>query len=216
MPSHHLILCRPLLHLHSIFSSIRVFSNESASGGQSIGVSASVLPVNIQGWFSLELTELISLQSKGLSSVFSSTTVQKYQFFGTQSSLWPNSHIRPGKTIALTVLGCAKLNRPGFWSVTQHFQTSVSSAFMGEWRVMKKASYGGSQPLPSVFGLGHHPPRRLKVWARHWWVLRTFSSSKGHACKVCHIWFRWWISGHSAASHQIHGLDPNCLRKEQR
>ena len=60
-----------------------------ASGGQSIGVSASasVLPVNIQDWFPLELGGLISLQSKGLSRVFSNTTVQKHQFFGTQLSL---------------------------------------------------------------------------------------------------------------------------------
>ena len=66
-----------------------------ASGGQSIGAlaSASVFPMNIQGWFPLELTDLISLQSKGLSRVFSSTTVQKHQFFGAQSSLWSNSHI---------------------------------------------------------------------------------------------------------------------------
>ena len=60
-----------------------------ASGGQSIGVSAStsVLPMNIQDWFPLGLTGWISLQSKGLSRVFSSTTVQKHQFFGTQLSL---------------------------------------------------------------------------------------------------------------------------------
>ena len=59
-----------------------------ASGGQSIGVStsASVLPMNIQDWFPLGLTGLISLQSKGLSRVFSNTTVQKHQFFGTQLS----------------------------------------------------------------------------------------------------------------------------------
>ena len=57
-----------------------------ASGGQSIGVltSASVLPINIQDWFPLGLTGLISLQSKGLSRVFSNTTVQKHQFFGAQ------------------------------------------------------------------------------------------------------------------------------------
>ena len=65
------------------------------SGGQSIGVSASasVLPMNIQGWFPLELTGLISLHSKGLSRVFSNTTVQKHQFFGSQLSLLSNSHI---------------------------------------------------------------------------------------------------------------------------
>ena len=59
-----------------------------ASGGQRIGASASVLPVNIQDWSS-EWTGWISLQSKGLSRVFSNTTVQKHQFFGSQTSLCP-------------------------------------------------------------------------------------------------------------------------------
>ena len=65
------------------------------SGGQSIGASASasVLPMNMQSLFPLGLTSLISLQSRGLSRVFSSTTVQKHQFFSSQSSLWSNSHI---------------------------------------------------------------------------------------------------------------------------
>ena len=65
------------------------------SGSQSTGVSASasVLPMNIQNWFPLELTGSISLQSKGLSRVFSNITVQKHQFFSTQSSLRSNSHI---------------------------------------------------------------------------------------------------------------------------
>ena len=66
-----------------------------ASGGQSIGTSASpsVFPMNIQDWFPLRLTGWISLLSKGLSRVFSNTTVQKHQFFSTQPSLWSNSHI---------------------------------------------------------------------------------------------------------------------------
>ena len=64
-----------------------------ASGGQSIRASASVLPMNIQDWFPLGLTGLISLQSKELSRFFSNTTVQKHQFFGAQLSLWSNSHI---------------------------------------------------------------------------------------------------------------------------
>ena len=65
------------------------------SGGQSIGVSvsASILPMNIQDWFPLGLTGWISLQSKGLSSIFSNTTVQKHQFFSAQPSLWSNFHI---------------------------------------------------------------------------------------------------------------------------
>ena len=66
-----------------------------ASAGQSIGTSASTsgLPMNIQDWFSLGLTGLISLQFKGLLRVFSNTTSQKHQFFGAQLSLWPNSQI---------------------------------------------------------------------------------------------------------------------------
>ena len=64
-----------------------------ASGGQSIGISVSVLPMNIQDRFPLGLSGWISLQSKGLSRVFSNTTVQKHQFFGTQLSLWSNSHL---------------------------------------------------------------------------------------------------------------------------
>ena len=94
MLSNHLILCRPLLLLPSIPAS-RSFlvSHFFSSGGQSIGALASVLPMNIQDWFLLGLTGLISLQSKGPSRVFSSTTVQKHQFFGTQPSLWFTSHI---------------------------------------------------------------------------------------------------------------------------
>ena len=65
----------------------------SATGGQTTGASASVLPMNIQDWFLLKLTGVISLQSKGLSRVFSNTTVQKHQFFSAQLSLWSNSHI---------------------------------------------------------------------------------------------------------------------------
>ena len=65
------------------------------SGGQSIGVSTStsVLPMNTQDWSLLGWTDWISLQSKGLSRVFSNTTVQKHQFFSTQLSLWSNPHI---------------------------------------------------------------------------------------------------------------------------
>ena len=88
MPSNHLILCHHLLLPLSIFPSIRVFSNESALciRWPSIGVSTStsVLPMNTQDWSPIEWTGWISLQSKGLSRVFSNTTVQKLQFFGAQ------------------------------------------------------------------------------------------------------------------------------------
>ena len=106
----HLILCCPLLHLPSIFPSIVVFSNESAlciSWPKYQSFNFRVSPSNeYSGWFPLGLTGLISLQSKGLSRVFSSTTVQKHQFFGAQLSLWSNFHVRTWllkKNIALTI-----------------------------------------------------------------------------------------------------------------
>ena len=76
-----------------------------ASGGIGVSASALVLPMSIEGWFPLVLTGLIFLLSKGLSRVSSSTTIRNHQFFGTQPSLWSNSHIYMtiGKTIALTI-----------------------------------------------------------------------------------------------------------------
>ena len=97
MPSNHLILCGPCLLPPSIFSSTRIFSNESVFHIRwpkywnfSVSISPSseypeVFPLGWTGW--------IALQSKGLSSVFSNTTVQKHQFFGAQLSLWSNCHI---------------------------------------------------------------------------------------------------------------------------
>ena len=85
MPSNHLILCRPLLLLPSIFPSIRVFSNESAlhiRSPKNWSFSFNISPSNEhQDWSPLGWTGWISLQSKGLSRVFSNTTVQKHQFF---------------------------------------------------------------------------------------------------------------------------------------
>ena len=95
--------CHPMISSSSapFFSCPRSFpaygsfpmSQLFALGGQSMRASAPVLPKDSQGWFPLGLTSLISLQSKGLSSVFSSTTIWKHLFFGTQLSLWSNSHI---------------------------------------------------------------------------------------------------------------------------
>ena len=98
MPSNHLIFWPHLHIVLSMFPSIRVFSNASALHIRwpKYWSSASVLPMNIQGWFPLGLTGLISLLSKGLSRVFSSTTIWKHQFFGAQPSLWSNSHICTG------------------------------------------------------------------------------------------------------------------------
>ena len=102
MSSKLLILCCLLLLMPSIFSSIRVFSNESALHIKwpkhwSFSI---ILPMNIQGWFPSGLTGLISLLSKGPSRVFSSTTAQKHQFFDAQSSFawtpwtWTNVRVR--------------------------------------------------------------------------------------------------------------------------
>ena len=108
MPSNHLILHHPLLLLPALFPSIRVFCNESTLHMRwpSIGVavSTSVLPMKTQDLSSLGWTGRISLQSKGLSRVFSNTIVQKHQLFGTQLFLQSNSHpyMTTGKTIALT------------------------------------------------------------------------------------------------------------------
>ena len=96
MPSNHLILCRPLLLPPSIFPSIRVFKWVSSSHQVAKVLEfqlQSVLPMKTQDWSHLGWTGWISLQSKGLSRVFSNNTVQKHQFFGTQLSSQSNSHI---------------------------------------------------------------------------------------------------------------------------
>ena len=107
MPSNRLILCHPLLFQPLIFPRIRVFKWVSSlhQVAKILGVSASksVLPVNTQDWSPLGWTGWISLQSKGLSRVFSKTTVQKHQLFGAQLSSQSNSHpyMTTGKTTAL-------------------------------------------------------------------------------------------------------------------
>ena len=97
VPSNHLILCHPLFLLPSIISSIRVFSNESVfpiRRPKYWSFSFSVSPYNEYSMLiSFRMDCWISLQSKGLSRVFSNTTVQKHQCFGTQLSLESNSHI---------------------------------------------------------------------------------------------------------------------------
>ena len=95
IPSNHLTLCcPPLLFLASgSFLMSRLFTSGSQSIGVSASASASVLPKSSQGWFPLGSTSLISFQSKGLSRLFSNTTVQERHFFSAQPSLWSSSHI---------------------------------------------------------------------------------------------------------------------------
>ena len=96
MPSNHLILCHPLLLLPSIFPSIRVFSNiwslHRVAKVLELQLQHQTFPENIQDWFPFGWIGLSSLQSKGLSRVFSNTKVQKHQFFSIKLSLWPKSH----------------------------------------------------------------------------------------------------------------------------
>ena len=92
--------CPPSFPASGSFPMSRLF----ASGGLSTRASASVLPMNIQDWFPLGLTGLISLLSKGLSRVFSNTTVQKHQFFGSQLSVrLSHPYMTTGKITALTI-----------------------------------------------------------------------------------------------------------------
>ena len=96
-PSHPLSpTSPPALHLSKHQGLFQWAGSFLASGGQGTGASASesVLLMNIQGWFPLVLTNLISLLSRGLSRVFSSTTVRKHQFFIVQPCFWSSSHIR--------------------------------------------------------------------------------------------------------------------------
>ena len=95
--SNHLILCCPLLLVLTVFPSTRVLSSELAlciRWPKDWSFSFSIkLPMNIQGLFPLRLAGMISLQSKGLSRVYSSITIWSHQFFGAQLPLWSNSHI---------------------------------------------------------------------------------------------------------------------------
>ena len=105
MSSNHLILSRPLLFLPSLQASgYFLMSQLFASSGPSTGASASVLPMNIQDWLPLELTGLVCLQSKGLSRVFSNTTVQKHDSQAETISFAYNF------LVLLLTLFCAKCN----------------------------------------------------------------------------------------------------------
>ena len=167
MPSDHLILSHPLLLLPSVFPSIRVSSNESLLHirGQSIGasVSASVLliyisPSNIQGWFPFGLTGLISLQSKGLSRVFSNTTIWKQcweilkQLRGDkQLSL---AHMLPVYFWVLAQCGIS-LGAPGLCCkmLTSHKQQDMPAFYFSPWKQLEKLSCSvGASMIQSLRG----------------------------------------------------------------
>ena len=108
-----------------------------ASGGQSIAVSvsASLLSMNIYGWFPLGCTGWMSLHPRGLSRVFSSPTIQKHDFFGSQPSLWFNSHIHTWlleKTTALTTWSVVSQEMPLLFDMLSRFL----KAFLPRWKCL--------------------------------------------------------------------------------
>ena len=155
-----------------------------ALGGQSIRASASVLPMNIQGWFPLGLTDLISLLSKGLLRVFSSTTVWKHQFFGAQSSLWSTSHIHTWlqEWVLNGDLWLARVNEWGsgadkqckkimsvLWVIFSTVQFSLSVVSNSLW---PHESWHARPPCPSPTPRVHSNSRPLS-----WWCNPAISSS---------------------------------------
>ena len=163
MPSNHLIFCYLLLSCPQSFPESGSFPTSQlfTSGGQSIGASASVLPMNIQDWFLLGFTVLISFQSKGLSKVFSNTTICKHRFFGTQPSLWSNSHIHTW----LLEKPQLELYRP--WSAKGHVCFLRTSFPCSEetWSLVIKRML--LDPTPSWFGA---PAEQPSAW---WSVTRS-------------------------------------------
>ena len=159
IPSNHLILCHPLFLLPSTFPSIRVFPNESALHIRwpkywSFS-SASVLPMNIQGLFSLGLTGLISLLSKGLLRVPYSTTIQKHHFFSAQPSLWSNSHVHTW------LLECHGYMTTMVFIVFEIFQTV--NYYLLQWTI--------------ISDLWCHYCKKITTWWRSWWRSAFFSST---------------------------------------
>ena len=122
MPSNHLILCHPLHSGPQSFAASGSFTISwlFSTSGQSIGASASVFPMNTQGWFLSRLTGLFCLLSKGLSRVFSSTTVWKHQFFSAQPSLWSNSHMCTWLLESLNILEINLLSVASFANIVPH------------------------------------------------------------------------------------------------
>ena len=154
-------------------------SQSFTSGGQSIGASASVFPVNIQGWFPLGLTGLVSLQSKGFSEV-SRTTVQNHQFFGAQPSLWSSSHIpymTTGKTIVLT---------------TQTLVGKVMSLLLNmlSWFVIAFLAMGNYLLISWLnfrlyfFGLQNHH----RWWLQPWKKVNSGLYSQTYVFSSSHVW----------------------------
>ena len=175
-----------------------------ALGGQSIGLSASasVLPMNIQDWFPLRWTGLSSLQSKGLSGVFSNTAVQKHQFFSSQLSLRSNSHpyMTTGKTIALIrqtfvgkVTSLFLICCPGFNSTWKlNFQMFKLDLEKAEEPEIKLPTFTGSSKSNRV------PENHLLLL---YWLCQRFDCV--HHTNCGKFWKRWEYQTTWPASWEI-------------
>ena len=141
MPSNHLIFVVPFSFCLQSYPALGSFpmSRCFTSDGWNIEALTSVLPMNIQGWYSLGLTGLISLHSKRLSSVISSTTIQKHQFFSTHPSLWSNSHIHTWRKVKVKSLCHVRLFAT-LWTVAHQ-----APPFMG----FSRQEYCSGLPFPS-------------------------------------------------------------------
>ena len=188
MLSYHFILCCPLLLLPSVLPSKGVFSIESIlhiSWLKYWSFSFSICPSNeYKGWFPLELIGLVSLLSKELSGVFSSTIVWKHQFFGAQSSLWSNCHLymTAGKTIdgPSSAKWCLSLSLFFFFSMLSRASLVAQT--------VKDMGYLGSIP-----GLGTSPGGRYGN-PHHYSCLENPCEQRklaDHSCKLAKS-LTWW------------------------
>ena len=179
MPSNHLNLCCPLLLLPSILPSIRVFSNESVlriRWPKYWSFSFSISPSNnIQDWLLLGLTGLISLQSKGLSRVFSSTAVWKHQFLQRSAFFMvqlSHRYMTTGKTIASTIQTFVDKVKPLLFNMLFRFVTAFlprSKRLWISWLVTICSDFGGQEN--KVY---HCFPLFLHLFAMKWWNQMPF------------------------------------------
>ena len=206
MPSSHLIFCHPLLLLPQSLSASGSFpvSQLFAWGGQSTGVSASsVLPMNTQDWSPLGWTGWISLQSKGLSRVFSNTIVQKHQFFSTQLSSQSNSHITSAIfywSHRLTLAQCGKKPHqvwiPAdsiYWRLnTDGRGRDQEGSWIWDPPRMFFGSKKGSLPMISILSLPSAPLKVCKLCKeRNCGTVSVLALPwcLAHACYVESLWF---------------------------
>ena len=164
----HFFFCSHSLLASGSFPMSLLFTSSDQSIG--ISASASVLPMNIQGWVPLVFTGLISLFSKGLSRVFSSTILQKHQFFNAQPSVWSNSHIC---TWLLEWVAISSSSGPCFVR-TLHYDIAVLSS--PPWHGIASLSYA------SLFAMTRQWSMKLKC------IIQTTKRTYMYVCIYIYLW----------------------------